>query len=109
MSGVVVIVAYRPKPGRAADLDALVARHAPSLLAGGFVTGRAPVIAKAKDGTVVEVFEWASEKAIELAHADETVRALWDAFEEVCEIVPIGELDEAGRLFSEFAPFAEPS
>ena len=109
MTGVIVIVAYRPKPGREADLDALVAEHVPTQRAGGLATARAPIVAKAKDGTVVEVFEWASEKAMELAHADETVRALWERFEDVCDYVPIGEVAEAAALFSAFTPVDEAS
>jgi hypothetical protein len=101
--GVIVIVAYRPFPGQEAALEALVAEHVPTLRAAGLATARAPVVARAKDGTIVEVFEWVSEKAAELAHADEVVRALWERFDEVCDYVPIGELPEAGELFSAFA------
>ncbi len=108
MSGVIVIVAYRPHSGQEAALDALVAEHVPALRTAGLATTREPVIAKAKDGSVVEVFEWASEKAIELAHADEGVRALWERFDEVCDYVPVGELAEARELFSAFTPL-EPS
>lgn len=104
MTGVIVICAYRPLPGCEEALDDLVAEHAPSLRAAGFVTARAPVIAKAKDGTVVEVFEWASQQAIDLAHADEMVRAIWERFEAVCETVPVAEVAEAKDLFSAFAP-----
>ena len=102
--GVIVIVAYRPHPDEEAALDALVAEHVPTLRAAGLATARAPTIAKAKDGTVVEVFEWASAKAIELAHADETVRALWERFDAVCDYVPLNELPEAAGLFCELTP-----
>lgn len=103
MSGVVAIVAYRPFPGREAVLDALVASHVPTLRAAGLVTAREALIGKAKDGTVVEVFEWASQKAVDLAHADETVRALWEKFEDVCDYAPLGELAEAREAFATFA------
>jgi hypothetical protein len=102
--GVIVIVAYRPHPGKEADLAALVAEHVPILRAAGLATAREPVIASAADGTVVEVFEWVSEKAVELAHADESVRALWARFEQACDYVPVGELPEAAQLFSAFTP-----
>lgn len=102
--GVIVIVAYRPHPGQEAALDALVAEHVPTLRAAGLATARAPVIAKTGDGTVVEVFEWASAKAIELAHADETVRALWERYDQVCDYVPMRELEEAAGPFCELAP-----
>jgi hypothetical protein len=103
MPGVIAIVAYRPHPGKDAALAALLAEHLPTLRAAGLATERATVLAKAKDGTLIEVFEWASEKAIELAHADEAVRALWERFDEVCDYVPVGELAEAAEPFSAFA------
>ncbi len=101
--GVIVICAYRAHLGQEEALDDLVAEHVPSLRAGGFVTARPSIVAKAKDGSVVEIFEWASERAIELAHADEVVRAIWERFEAVCETVPVGELAEAKDMFSAFA------
>jgi hypothetical protein len=102
MSGVVVICGYRPLPGQEEALDDLVAEHVPSLRAAGFASARPSIVAKAKDGTVVEIFEWESEKAVELAHADEMVRALWERFEAVCETVPIADLAEAKEMFSSF-------
>ena len=59
---------------------------------------------QAADGTVVEVFEWASADAIESAHSNEAVQALWRRYAEVCDYVPIADLPEAARLFSEFTP-----
>jgi hypothetical protein len=99
---VVAIIAYRPHPGQEAALAAAVADHVPILRAAGLATDREPVIARAKDGTVVEVFEWASEQAVTLAHADEVVRALWERFEAVCEYVPLRELPETAGLFASF-------
>ncbi len=56
--GDVVIVAYRPKPGREADLLALTRTHVPELRALRLATDRPATTMQAKDGTVVEVFEW---------------------------------------------------
>jgi quinol monooxygenase YgiN len=108
MAGVIVISAYRPNPGQEEELDDLVAEHVPALRAAGFVTARPAVVAKAKDGTVVEIFEWASPQAIELAHADEMVRAIWERFESVCETMPVGEVAETKDLFSAFTPVDAP-
>lgn len=63
-----VIVAYRPRPGREAALDALVEKHVRVLAEERLVTDRVPCVMKAADGTVVEVFEWASAEAIARAH-----------------------------------------
>jgi hypothetical protein len=97
-----VIVAYAPKPGQAATLDAVVARHVPTLQRLGLATARPAFVARAADGTVVEIFEWVSPASIDAAHDDLTVQAIWEEFAACCEFVPIANVAEAGRLFSEF-------
>lgn len=104
--GRIVVVAYRPKPGRADDLVSLTAQHVAVLRQQGLATDREPIVMQAADGTVVEVFEWASTDAIERAHSNEAVQALWGRYAEVCDYVPIAQLPEAAQLFSEFTPLA---
>jgi len=100
--GRIVIVAYRPKPDCAAALDRLVADHVPYLRSLGLVSDRAPVVMRAGDGTVVEVFEWISADAIGRAHKSAEVQDLWLQFATVCDYVPVAEVAEAAALFSEF-------
>lgn len=102
--GRIVIVAYRPKPGREGELERLCAEHVPLLRSEELATGRNPVLMKAADGTLVEVFEWASGEAIEAAHRNPAVQGLWARFAKVCEYVPVASVPEASRLFSEFSP-----
>jgi quinol monooxygenase YgiN len=102
--GRIVIVAYKPKPGRSAEVRSLCAQHVPALRAEGLVTSRPPIVAEAADGTVIEVFEWASEDAIARAHGNPAVQDLWARYAEVCDYVPIGAVPEAAQLFSEFEP-----
>lgn len=102
--GRVVIVGYRPKPGKAGVLRELVKSHVPRLRAEGLATARAPIAMEAADGTVVEVFEWSSKEAIERAHENPAVQAMWREFAEVCDYVPVGEIVEAKQLFTELAP-----
>lgn len=99
-----VIACYRPKPGQAAALDELVRGHVPTLQGLGLATDRAAMTLRAADGTVVEVFEWASAAAIGAAHDHLEVQALWAAFAECCEHVKLSQLPEAQQLFAEFAP-----
>ena len=70
MPGVCVIVAYRPKPGKEAELLEIVRSRVPTLAKEDLVTDRAPVMMRAKDGTIVEVSEWKSREAIEAAGAN---------------------------------------
>lgn len=105
MPGRIVIVGYQPKPGKEKELDALTRKHYDLLNEAGLVSARSPVIMKAKNGTVVEVFEWKSAAAIEQAHTHPVVLKLWEEYAVVCDYVPVGGLSEMGNLFSEFTPF----
>lgn len=100
----IVIVACRPKPGKAAQLLSEVRDHHPLLRSEGLATDRAPVVMQAADGTVLEVFEWASAAAIEEAHGNPRVQAMWARFAAVCDYVPLSGLAEAAALFAEFSP-----
>ena len=102
--GRIVIACYRPKPGKVKALHDLVRTHVQRLREQGLVTDRAPVMMEAKDGTVLEVFEWTCQDAIDRAHANPAVQAMWAEFSEVCEHVPVGTVAESRELFSGFEP-----
>ena len=104
MSGRIVIAGYKPKPGKEAELKALMNTHLPRLRAEGLVTDRESIIMQANDGTILEVFEWASNEAIESAHHNPEVQKMWQEYAAVCEYVPIAELAESTQLFSNFTP-----
>ena len=80
MKGVIVIVAYRPKPGKESKTLDLVRSRVPTLRKEGLVTDRAPTIMRACDGTIIEVSEWKSQEAIEAAHKNSNVLAMWNSF-----------------------------
>lgn len=100
--GRIVVVAYRPKSGKSDALKELIGGHLKILAAEKLVTPRKAITMEAHDGTIIEVFEWASAEAIERAHSNPNVLRLWSAFAEVCDYVPIGQVAEASKLFSEF-------
>jgi len=100
-----VIVGYRPKPGKQAALDALMCTHFARLYEQGLVTRRRPILMRARDGTVLEVLEWKSQRAIDEAHEDPAVLAMWREYAQVCDYVPVGSVAEAAELFSDFASF----
>jgi quinol monooxygenase YgiN len=97
-----VIAAFKPKPGREAALQAVVEKHWRTLREQGLVTDRPRYAMQGADGTVVEVFEWRSLQAIEAAHANPAVHALWAEFDGACDYVPLHKLAEAQQLFAEF-------
>src|SRR5216117_4618423 len=102
MNGIVVIVAYRPKLGKANKTVELVRSRVPTLRNEGLVTDRTPTIMRARDGTIIEVSEWKSQEAIDAAHKNPNVWAMWEKFFAACEFVPLKNLREAEEMFAGF-------
>jgi len=100
--GRIVIVAYKPKAGKAEELKELTKTHVPRLRQEGLVTDRKPIIMEAADGTVIEVFEWLDAAAIERAHQNGVVHQLWAEYAEVCDYVNLNSVGETGNMFAEF-------
>jgi quinol monooxygenase YgiN len=107
MKDVIVIVAYRPKPGRESETLDLVRSRVPALRKEGLVTHRAPTIMRACDGTIIEVSEWKSQGAIEAAHKSPNVLAMWNKFFEVCGCVPLNTLSKSAEMFAGFEPILD--
>ena len=104
MSGVVVIVAYRPKPGKENELVDLVRSRVPTLRKEGLVSDRVPTIMRSRDGTIIEVSEWKSREAIDAAHKNPNVLAMWNKFFAIRDCVPLKSLAEAEEMFAGFEP-----
>jgi quinol monooxygenase YgiN len=104
MPGCVVVAVYKPRPGKEAELAALVRDHVPDLRAAGLVTDRAPIAAVASDGTIVEVFEWISEAVIATAHQHPVVQAMWAKFEACCWYETPANVPDLQRMFVSLAP-----
>jgi quinol monooxygenase YgiN len=100
----IVIVCYRPKPGKEKALEILVRNHVPTLRKEGLATEREPVMMKAADGTIIEVFGWKSKEAIQSAHSNPAVQTMWAEFEKACEYEVAANINELTGMFSEFSP-----
>ncbi|MBA3887677.1 MAG: antibiotic biosynthesis monooxygenase [Acidobacteria bacterium] len=100
--GRAVIVAYTPKPGKEQQLLAAVRKHLHILRQEQLATDRTAHVMRAGDGTIVEVFEWRSTDAIQQAHRNPAVNALWEEFSAACEYTPLAKLTEAQQMFAEF-------
>ena len=99
-----VIVAYRPFPGKEKELLKLMKTHVEILRKEGLASNRNSIIMQSKDNTIIEVFGWKSSEAIESAHTNLAVQKMWESYAKVCESIPISNVAEAGQLFSEFTP-----
>ena len=107
MSGIIAVVAYRPKPGKDNELLELVRSRVPTLRNEGLVTDRVPIIMRSRGGTIVEVSEWKSRDAIEAAHKNPDVWAMWEKFFALCDCVPLNTLPEAADIFAGFTPIED--
>jgi len=107
MSGVVVIVAYRPKPSKENELIDLVRSRVPTLRKEGLVSDRVPTIMRSRDGAIIEVSEWKSREAIDAAHKNPNVLAMWNKFFAICDCIPLNTLAEANEMFAGFEPIAD--
>lgn len=107
MNGVIVIVAYRPKPGKEKELLELVRNRVPTLRKEGLVSDRVPVLMRAREGTIVEVSEWKSREAIDDAHKNPNVLAMWNKFFALCDCIPLKSLAEAEEMFAGFEPVSD--
>jgi len=102
--GIIVVVAYKPKPGMEAALLDLTREHVPVLRKEGLATERPPTAMRSADGTIVEVFEWVSHEAIEHAHKNLAVIEMWKRYGVACDIVPLNTLAESSNIFPGFEP-----
>jgi hypothetical protein len=106
MEARIVIVGYKPKPGKEEALRQLMREHLSVLKRLSLVTDRPSIMMEAKDGTILEVFEWKSKSASEQAHSHPAVLEMWKKYDQACEYVPAGRVEEMANLFSEFTPFS---
>ncbi len=98
------IACYRPKLGKEQQLLELVRDHLPTLRAAELVTERPSYIMRAKDGTVIEVFEWKSVEAKDRAHQSAAVGRIWQQMSECADFPPLSDLEEAHVPFPNFEP-----
>ena len=106
--GVIVIASYKPKPGKESSLRQIMTTHVPILRQQGLATSRESIMMEAKDGTIIEVFEWTSHSAIEQAHTNPAVLEMWGKYAEVCDYIPVSQVTEAADMFPSFTPFGGP-
>ncbi|HQZ13397.1 MAG TPA: hypothetical protein PK286_10995 [Devosia sp.] len=98
----IVIAAYRPRPGQERALEALMRRHHQRLYHDGLVADRPLTLMRARDGTMIEQFEWLSREAETAARASRPIQQLRAEYPPLCDRVPLGDTIETHGLQSEF-------
>lgn len=99
-----VICAFRPHAGKESELWAVLRDHMPTLRSQGLITEHPAYLMKAGDGTMVEVFEWKSQEAVDAAHLNPVVRGFWARFDDCCTCVTLRDLPETTSPYPHFEP-----
>ncbi|GAB4327530.1 MAG: hypothetical protein Kow0074_22910 [Candidatus Zixiibacteriota bacterium] len=103
MDANMVIAVYRPKPGKTGQLCSILERHLPLLRELGLATERRSLVMRSVvDGSIIEIFEWVSDDAVNVAHEHPRVLAYWDELKAVCNYTAPGALREMSDLFPHF-------
>ena len=94
------IVTYVPKPGKEAELLALVKKHEPALRQVGLVTDEPFRVWKAFDirkkrTHFIEYFVWKDGRASDVAHQTPEVMAVWEPMGPVLEELTICQVEPA--------------
>jgi quinol monooxygenase YgiN len=107
MNGSLSLSRIGPSPGKESETLDLVRNRVPTLRKEALVTERTPIIMRARDGTIIEVSEWKSREAIDAAHKNPNILAMWNRFFAVCDCVPLNQLPESGEMFADFEPIPD--
>ena len=94
------MVTYVPKPGKEAELLALVKNHEPALRKVGLVTAEPFKVWKAFDirkqrVSFMEYFQWKDGHASDTAHQTPEVMAVWEPMGPILEELTICEVEAA--------------
>lgn len=85
----IVLALYRPHDGKDSELRNLIAEHIPTLRQLDLITNREPILMRSENGTYIEIFEWASPEASNLAHQHPEVAKVWEKMAKVAELTEL--------------------
>ena len=100
------IAAYRPK-GDPDDLLRVLAEDLATLRRRGHVTERPAPVMRTNDGELLVVLEWSSEHAVDDAHTDPEVLAVWRRKELLADFVAPGAVAGAAVPFARWPVLAD--
>jgi hypothetical protein len=81
------LAAYRPRPEREDDFLVFLHEELALLRRRGHVTERRAQVMRAPKGELLVVLEWSTDHAVDDAHADSDVLAVWDRKAELAEYI----------------------
>jgi hypothetical protein len=93
---------YRPRPGRETEVLAHLRDEVAMLRARGHITARPAAICRSARGEYLVVAEWATERSVDDAHADDVILEVWRRKELLVEYLAPCELGGSDVPFASF-------
>jgi len=100
----VVFALYKPHEGKDEELRLIISRHLPVLRRLELITDRPAILAKSRNGTYIEIFEWRTAESAGFAHHHPEVAKVWEAMGAVCDMPLLESLEEVKERFPHFEP-----
>lgn len=100
----VVFALYKPHAGKDEELRRIISLHLPVLRRLELVTDRPAILAKSRNGTYIEIFEWRTAESAGLAHHHPEVAKVWEAMGAVSDFALLDSLEEGKEPFPHFEP-----
>jgi len=94
--------AYRPRPGRGDDVVPHLREEVATLRTHGYITSRPAPICVTGSGEYLVIVEWATETAVDEAHADDVILEVWRRKEQLAEYIAPADLDGSGVPFASY-------
>ncbi|MGA3051805.1 MAG: hypothetical protein ABSE00_07805 [Chitinispirillaceae bacterium] len=102
--GIVAIACYKPKKGRHNLLKRIIKGHSKILLREKLITDRPVILLATKNGIIMEIFEWKSDRSKVQAHRNATVIAHWNKIEANSKSVKLADVEESEDMYANFQP-----
>ena len=93
------------KPTNAENQNKLVEilkKHIPALRKYELIKDTTAFMLKSENGTIIQTWEWESEKAMQVAHEHPAIRTIWGELEGICEFTSLSDLPESKSRFPNF-------
>ncbi|HUG29697.1 MAG TPA: hypothetical protein VMQ65_04170 [Candidatus Limnocylindria bacterium] len=93
---------YRPRDGRAAELEQFLPLEIATLRSRAYITQRGVPVCRTERGDYLAIVEWRTARSVDEAHADPVIVELWDKKQELAEYVGVDGLARADQPFASY-------
>jgi hypothetical protein len=98
----IALILYSPRKGREQELVDMLQNNIPVMRKLGLVTDREQIIARSKDGSILQVFEWKRDDSQDQAMAHPVCQDMWLKVGNISEFqkpVAVAEFNEVFSMF----------